>query len=323
MNTSALKILLQTTFITLLLSLAATGWSGSRHDDRQFVVFGDSLSDPGNFFALTGLVSHAPYDLVPSAPYAIGSMHFSNGKTWVEQLAHELHTSAGPAYRSPRFSNYAIGGARARPTGYVDLSTQVASWLGNPHRDHDEDDTLYIVVIGGNDVRDAIETLAADPTGASSFQILTAAVTGVSDNLQALIAGGARDFLIATSPDLALVPAIRYAGPQAQAAAHFLSVQYNLALQNLLGQLQAALPIQVTTLDMYTRLHEIVAAPAAFELRNVDASCITPGVIAQAVCEKPDEYFFWDGIHPTRKGHTLIADYAKSLLRAKLRHVKH
>ena len=50
------------------------------------VVFGTSLSDPGNAFALRGGTNTPPdYDidplLVPSAPYARGGHHFSNGAT--------------------------------------------------------------------------------------------------------------------------------------------------------------------------------------------------------------------------------------------------
>ena len=53
------------------------------HADTDFnslVVFGDSLSDPGNKFALTGLSNVPPYDLldpfvVPNGPYARGGHH--------------------------------------------------------------------------------------------------------------------------------------------------------------------------------------------------------------------------------------------------------
>lgn len=315
MHFDILKYLCKSIFLTSLFLFAVTGWSGDWGKPKQLVVFGDSVSDPGNFYALTNLASRAPYDLIPSAPYVIGGMHFSNGKTWVEQLADHLDLAAGAAYRDARFTNYAVGGARARPAGFMDLSTQVADWLAS-QRAVSANDTLYIVVIGGNDVRDAIESLAVDPTGAAATQILTAAVTGISDNLQALVASGAQKFLIATIGDLAMLPAIRYLGPQVQGAAHILSLQYNLALSNMLRQLQVALPIQLTTLDLYQLINAIIASPAAYGIRVIDKPCLTPGVIANAVCDKPDKYLFWDGIHPTRKGHALIAGYAKTVLRA-------
>jgi hypothetical protein len=45
------------------------------------VGFGDSLSDPGNFYVVTGQQSVAPYAPIPSAPYAIGGHHFTNAAT--------------------------------------------------------------------------------------------------------------------------------------------------------------------------------------------------------------------------------------------------
>ena len=87
---------------------------------QDVTVFGDSLSDPGNVFALTGTVSKAPYAVIPSAPYAIGGHHFSNGKTWDR-------TAAGGRCKRAKFwtglsgkrgvhRNHAVGGARARAT---------------------------------------------------------------------------------------------------------------------------------------------------------------------------------------------------------------
>ena len=35
---------------------------------------------------------------------------------------------------------------------------------------------------------------------------------------------------------------------------------------------------------------------------------ITPGVKGNAKCSNPNDYLFWDGIHPTTVGHALLAD---------------
>ena len=85
---------------------------------QELTVFGDSLSDPGNVFALTGTVSNTPYAVIPSAPYTTGGLHFSNGKTWIEQRpAGDVNAqSSGPTYQVRGvFTNYAVGGARANP----------------------------------------------------------------------------------------------------------------------------------------------------------------------------------------------------------------
>ena len=88
------------------------------HPPTRFVVFGDSLSDPGNYFAAFHEISQRPFAPVPDAPYAMGGLHYSNGETWIEQLGHDLHAgeSAGPALRHHgNATNFAVGRARARP----------------------------------------------------------------------------------------------------------------------------------------------------------------------------------------------------------------
>ena len=104
-------------------------------DVARLVFFGDSLSDPGNYFIAFGTVSRPPFEPIPDAPYAIGGHHFSNGATWAEQLTRELRQpmSGEPALEAPGvFTNYAVGRARARagaPTfAFYDLSTQVGTF---------------------------------------------------------------------------------------------------------------------------------------------------------------------------------------------------
>jgi len=74
----------RSTFALLLLATISFAY-GSNGFDETF-TFGDSLSDAGNFFFETGDTVRAPFEPVPGAPYAIGGHHFSNGRTWIEQL---------------------------------------------------------------------------------------------------------------------------------------------------------------------------------------------------------------------------------------------
>ena len=282
----------------------------------RLVVFGDSLSDPGNAFVLTLDVSFPPFELIPSAPYARGGLHFSNGPTWVEQLGHQLRRgySTGPALLAPRiFSNYAVGAARARQEGNAPLATQVG-WFLRDSGGAAPRDALYVVYIGSNDVRDALTALATDPSGAASGAILNAAIVALKDNILTLYGVGARHFLIPNAPNLALLPAVRLQSPQAQGAAQLLSTNFNLGLTQLLNELEKSVPIKFTRLDVFSLLTEVVAAPSSFGFTDVEHSCITPATLRGAYCASPDTYLFWDGIHPTRNGHAVLAKRAYAIL---------
>ncbi|MCU7810875.1 MAG: SGNH/GDSL hydrolase family protein, partial [Candidatus Thiodiazotropha sp. (ex Notomyrtea botanica)] len=191
------------------------------HADKPFermVVFGDSLSDPGNAFFLTGRKLKPPYDtldafLIPDAPYARGGNHFSNGETWVEQFAEplDLGDSTGPAFKGEnkgelKMTNYAVGGARAHENSInLNLASQVSAFFADSGGIASSN-ALYVVALGGNDVRDAIAALAFDSTGAASSEILTQALTAISNNIVALYSAGARKMLVGNSPDLSLTP---------------------------------------------------------------------------------------------------------------------
>src|SRR5574341_1519123 len=91
--------------VALALALATPNW-GHAMEFKSIVVFGGSVSDSGNFFALFGISNRPPYSqldafLVPTGPYTKGGNHFSNGATWVEQYANPrgLARSVNPAFR--------------------------------------------------------------------------------------------------------------------------------------------------------------------------------------------------------------------------------
>src|SRR5687767_13300995 len=90
------------TFASIALAACALALSNGAAAQPRFdslVIFGTSLSDPGNFFAVLGGNNTPPSYLVdpllvPSVPYARGGHHFSDGATWVEQLARSLGMAA-------------------------------------------------------------------------------------------------------------------------------------------------------------------------------------------------------------------------------------
>lgn len=300
--------------VFLFMALAAGAAAAGQY--QRLIVFGDSLSDPGNAFVLVNRVSVPPFELIPDAPYARGGLHFSNGSTWVEQLAADLHleASVGPALRAPGvFSNYAVGAARARPGALDDLGSQVVSFLG-AFGGAAPPEALYVVFIGSNDLRDALVALGMDPSGNTSFAYLNAALGAINDNLTALASAGARQFLVANMPDVGLTPAVRVQGPAAQAAALTLVTAFNNGLEAILGGLEANTPAHIARFDVFGILNQVVADPAAAGLADAMDSCITPDIRVGAFCAQPDGFLFWDGIHPTRAGHAILAQRAEAVL---------
>jgi phospholipase/lecithinase/hemolysin len=283
----------------------------------RIAVFGDSLSDTGNVFAMTGQVSVSPYNAsnVPDWPYPTGGLNFSNGSPWIWEVGKALNRvgDASAALNAPRvFNNYAFGAARARDgaSSVPSLTQQVGLYLGNHGN---VSGTLQVIVIGGNDVRDAMSAyLEGGPPAAG--QIILEAITAISDNIQSLAASGAQDFMVGNVPDLGKVPAVTALGPDASLLASFLTLQFNYSLEHALAELETGLDLRITRLDLFSFINSVVSEPGAYGLLNVTDACLTPSVLADAICDDPDSYLFWDGIHPTRAGHLLIANEVLGVL---------
>ena len=142
------------------------------------------------------------------------------------------------------------------------------------------------------------------------------ALQAIAVNVGRLYAAGARQFLIWSAPNPALTPAIRYLNSVIPGTAQLvtgLTMAFNGNLTAIVTQWASAPGIHIARLDAFALLNEVVASPGAFGLSNVTTACITPGV-APFACVTPDEYLFWDGIHPTTAVHGIIATRAAEAL---------
>jgi len=281
------------------------------------VVFGDSLSDPGNGFALVR-GNATPLDfgmtslLIPGAPYAIGGHHLSNGDTWIEQLAARFGVgrSALPAFASadPYAMNFAIGTARARNDGInPSLSLEIAAFLQKTGGIAPPG-ALYVIQVGANDVRDALGLAFVDPMGAAA--VLQSAASAVASGVAVLYAAGARHFLVWNVPNLAVTPTVRFLDalrPGTAAAAAFATGLFNgFYLPSAFAPLLGLPELLIRPFDADGLMTAIVLSPGWFGFTNVTNACVTPN-LAPFTCRVPDQYLFWDGIHPTKAAHGVIA----------------
>lgn len=315
MSHAKLKSLRNILFCALLAPMIAIAEAPDR-----VIVFGDSLSDAGNYYLETGQWAEAPFEPIPDAPYEFrDGFRFSNGRTWVEQWAGNLGigSSAKPALESPgHFTNYAFGRARARegavPFPLFDLGYQRQQFVND--FGSAPPDALYVIWIGTNDVRDAVGALQLDPSGALTQQILTAALGAIQTHIMELAGMGAQRFLVLNVPDLSITPAVSGLPAPIPAVAQGISLQFNGNLASMMAGLSGFLGVEILELDTFTLLNTVVAAPQAFGLENVTAPCLTFFAAEDYLCDRPNDYLFLDAAHPTIRGHRIVARAVQDLL---------
>lgn len=275
-------------------------------------VFGDSLSDGGNnnlqFGGLTG-PNPSSATFIPSLPYAASGGNrptYSNGPVWFNSFAAGLGLASYAAPSLIGGGNYAYGGARTSIDGSgvppfipapfpASVQTQLNGHLSTTPVSAT---ALYVLAGGGNDVRDTIDAVAADPAniaalttaGATAFATATAQMVGT------LRAAGASNIVVWNVPNVGLTPAALASGPQGAGAASFISGAYNSALSAALAGSGAQI------FDLFGLVGSYVANPAAFGFANVTQACGFAGNGCDA-----STALFWDGIHPTAYAQGLVS----------------
>lgn len=264
----------------------------------QMFVFGDSLSDDGNIFALTqGAVP-------PTPPYFNG--RFSNGPVWVEYLAPTLGLTFNSA------NDVALGGATTgtQNVGNIPgipplpgLQQQIdgftaANLTADPN-------AIYVVYAGANDY-----------LGAGTTDV-TSVVNNLSTAITKLAAVGARNFMVPNLPNLGLLPGPSNQGPLVQQGLSLLSTAHNTTLAANLAGLEQNPNINIIPVNVFSLFNNAIANPAAFGFTNVTNN-IVPGAGVDPSLRgftipagvNPDQYLFWDFVHPTSRSHFFVSDTA-------------
>jgi phospholipase/lecithinase/hemolysin len=333
--------------LTLLVSVSGNALANDDLAYSGIYAFGTSLSDEGNAFIACGGQSIPPYDNLPNnlntapgdSPYARGGHHFSNGSTWVDSLAKSLGVanSALPVLQNPVGTNYAQAGTTAIPAGPLGPLPCRVSFGAQIEQEQASGgipaDALVTVEIGSNDVVNAvlffvvaitegIEGNILDPVTANAVtksMVLEPAADFTVLGINQLIADGASTLLWANVPDIGLTPAMAILDAQLHAygfPAGLITSNATDFAETYNGDVEADLQpaIDVGTIvkfDLFQILQQIVLGGNG-DL-NVTDACVTPNE-PPYVCKKPDDYLFWDGIHPTMATHDFFAEKAMDAL---------
>ncbi len=289
-------------FRKLLLTAALAVSSVSASAYSGITIFGDSLSDTGNVFAATGFS-------FPPPPYFAG--RFSNGPVWVETLASGMGFGAQSTASFLGGNNYAFGGARMNGTSPVPGLLQQMGGLWAPTHPAADPNALYVVVGGGNDMRDARAAFAtasaADQAGRQGAA--QAAVDNLIAGLGFLASRGAKEVLISNLPDLGGTP--EAVGLGLQYASSDATQRFNALMGTVLAA-GASFGLNMHFLDMADVLADVLDdaqnnGGAQYGITNVFTPC---GAFQGSIGISCDVSAFSDALHPTARAHQLLGQAA-------------
>ena len=283
-------------------------------------VFGDSLSDSGSL----QILSNGAFPNLADGPYFAG--RYSNGPVWVEKLAASLGLANDAKPWLLGGKNYAIAGARtgavSNPGDPPGVLAQLGGiWAAAPGTADPK--ALYIVVGGGNDMRDArtafIGTSAAAQAGRHAAA--QAAANNMIQALGFLNLAGAKHVLISNLPNLGGTPEaflLNSQMPGILASSLDVSNRFNALMWSVynagvgmgldMDLLNLAGVGELLTTDALTN------NGAKFGITNVSAPCtgfafsVALGGTACSVS------LFSDVLHPSAAAHQIIATAALGLV---------
>ncbi|WP_414620013.1 SGNH/GDSL hydrolase family protein [Calothrix sp. CCY 0018] len=282
----------------------------------QFYVFGDSLSDTGNIFTATEGLENPETAFPPNPPYSEG--RFSNGPIWVNFVGDEIGLTPTqfiptPANIPTEGINFAIGGSSSGlnnaffpdlpflpgVSGQVNLFTRTLE-ANNQKADPN---ALYTVWGGANDYLFAGVT---DPNQT---------VNNLSNAVGALTQAGAKNIAVFNLPDLGQTPFAIANGISPELTQ--LTLGHNAALKQALNSLSANTDVNIIPVDINSAFKQVVANPGEFGFtQNPAIPCVVGDFNnISSVCDNPDEFIFFDAVHPSSKSHRLVADATLSAIK--------
>jgi outer membrane lipase/esterase len=301
-----------------MLLLATPAVAQDRYSN--LFVFGDSLVDAGNAQEARRLANGAD-----PAPAAAGYFQgrFSNGDNFADYLSVAIGGTRTQASLLGGL-NFSVGGAQAREVA-GDASPSFAEQIGAfalSGRTFDAN-SLVLLTFGGNDVRGELTRYGGFLAAGRPQDFVadfSASLTALSTGLDALYAGGARNFIVTGLPDIGQIPNVTLRGSTAlnqkgTELSRRLNSGYNPAtdtddlegIDDIVASFARRSGADARFFDLLDYQRQLNATPSAFGLPDTlnkrDVCLTTPG--AAPGC---DGFVYFDDVHPTTQLHRVIAD---------------
>jgi Ca2+-binding RTX toxin-like protein len=308
-------------------------------------VFGDSLVDAGNALKLAQWYGDLTFsDLPEGAPdAALGYFkgRFSNGYNFADLISNKyagqvtkavfpydyedpwLGVEIAPLASDPsgKTLNFAYGGSQIRQGGEAvpDLDGQTDAFK-DAVDDHADPNALYLVTIGGNDVRSLVPAASAPVPQADAYAALDKAADKLLHELSQLVDIGVHNILITGVPDVGVIPKYDQNGnlvlDGAEIARSAAATQYSEYLDFLIRTKVVPALIAEGANVTYVPLMDYVDqngthVTGAFNTLLAEVAALH-GLTAQELSQnllKYQKLVFFDQVHPNAQANALLGAY--------------
>jgi outer membrane lipase/esterase len=247
-------------------------FANARNTYTNIYFFGDSLTDTGN-------LATAPYTNDPGImwPHVV-SEYYGVPLT----IAGLLGEKGG--------NNWAVAGATSKH-----FLNKVETFLSKKPTINSND--LFILWIGSNDI--IYKILAKWPSPASSDDVVEDTFNHTSRAVSLLQQAGAQHIMVINIIGVDITPYARK--KQSRHGDEVIEEVKNVItkVNNKLAQIP-----QIYLYDAHTELDMVLADYQTYGFKNLT----DPLKKCRGTCN-PDEYIFWDGVHPTNAAHKLIGQF--------------
>lgn len=262
----------------------------------RIVIFGDSLSDTGN--------ANLGFNLPP--PYF--SNRISNGPVAVDILTSYFGLSANTAGQlsSGNGDNFAVSGGNAAGGAPQDLAAQVSAFQSR-HPQGVEGNTLIVILIGGNDLRDTKNNININ----TRRQLVQQSVNAIGNAAETISALGARYILVANGPDISRIPetlSTAVTDPGLISRARDTTILFNTLLTQRVTQLSQQLNSKVSLFDLFQSFNRVLNNFTNFGFTVNNRACFDPQRFRLNPGCNFQRYVFFDSIHPTAKTHEILGN---------------
>ncbi|TVU15737.1 hypothetical protein EJB05_39275, partial [Eragrostis curvula] len=333
-------------FILLLLLDVTHHVESRNHDDRRrgrdddesvykLFVFGDAAADNGNY-PNPGLNQgsrawYYPYGMSDVDNDNLPSGRFSNNMVQPDFLGMVLGYDESP----PPYADYKPGrrSNRIDPSGMNFANASACAWYGEPKIREQVDQFRSLITDGAITKRDLKDSVALIAFNGLDYGLITDAATDfdirsfasiVTDEMVRIVAQlqdlGVSKVLVNTVPPLGCTPwtTSRFTDyHHCDQRANSYSDAHNRYLADKLGNKDDVMLLDVNrimnNLLQSSKFQELKSKPCC-EAKDLNGYCgqYTADHQQFTVCPDPDQYLYWDFIHPTHAGWKAIMQKLQS-----------